>query len=207
MKKLKVLPLFLLLVNFTFSQNFLISGIVKDSLEVLPGATIWNKTSNIGVQADIDGKFSIKANLNDTLSIGYVGKIEYKLKVENIKFLTIVLKNGPTLETVLPIEPYRPKQKIINEPTTVIIEKQSNSKTIYILGGWASVITEKEMKFSKKYNVQFHDFGCVHPENIAEYEKSNCEIFNYLNETFGKQWQKEINPNVIGFKEWKKNKL
>lgn len=204
MKKLKFLIL-LLLVNGAFSQEFLLSGIVKDSLEVLPGATIWNKTSYIGVGTDIDGKFSIKAKINDTIFITHIGKIEYKLKVENNNFLTIVLKNGPTIEGVIPyVPPRRINRSIINEPTTAVIEQQINSKTIYILSGWASVTTEKEINFSKKYNVQFHDFGCIHPENIEEYEQLNWITFDYLKKTFGKKWRKEINPNTLGYQSWLK---
>jgi hypothetical protein len=31
-------------------------------------------------------------------------------------------------------------------------------------------------------------------------------VFEYLNKTFGKLWQKEIKPSVLGFEKWKKKK-
>lgn len=204
MIKLKFLAFLILIVNCTFSQDFLISGVVKDSLEVLSYATVFNKSTSSGTGTDINGKFSIKAKINDTLLITYVGKIEYYLKVENNNFLTIILKNAPPLETVLPVEPYRPKRMIKFEPITVVKEQQINLKTIYLLGGIVSAITEKEISFSKKYNIEFHDFGCIHPENIAEYEQLNWKVFDYLKATFGRKWRKEINPNTLGFQSWLK---
>ena len=84
------------------------------------------------------------------------------------------------------------------------IEINSNTKTIYVLGGIASVITKEDLAFAKKYNIQFHDFGCIAPTNFKEYETKNELVFNYLNKTYGKQWQKEIKSSVLGFEKWKK---
>lgn len=87
---------------------------------------------------------------------------------------------------------------------TIKIEVNSNTKTIYVLGGIASVITKEDLAFAKKYNVKFHDFGCIAPTNFKEYETKNELVFEYLNKTFGKQWQKEIKSSVMGFEKWKK---
>ena len=87
---------------------------------------------------------------------------------------------------------------------TIKIEINSNTKTIYVLGGIASVITKEDLAFAKKYNIQFHDFGCIAPTNFKEYETKNELVFEYLNKTYGKQWQKEIKSSVLGFIKWKK---
>ena len=84
------------------------------------------------------------------------------------------------------------------------IEINSNTKTIYVLGGIASVITKEDLAFAKKYNIQFHDFGCIAPTNFKEYETKNELVFEYLNKIYGKQWQKEIKQSVMGFEKWKK---
>lgn len=205
MTKLKFLICILLIANSVFSQDFLLSGIVKDSIGPIPYATILNKTAKTVILADLDGKFSLKTKIGDTLSISYLGKIDYKLKVENDIFLSIVLKDGPIIKEILPVENLKIRKKIVYCGTGFIETIDENKqKTIYILGGWASVITEKEIEFSKKYNIKFHDFGCIHPENTEEYEKSNYKTFNYLNEKFGKQWQKEMNPNTLGYQNWLK---
>lgn len=87
---------------------------------------------------------------------------------------------------------------------TTQLEINSNTKTIYVLGGIASVITKEDLAFAKKYNIKFHDFGCIAPSNFKEYEAKNALVFDFLNANFGKQWQKEIKPNVLGFEKWKK---
>lgn len=90
---------------------------------------------------------------------------------------------------------------------TIKIEINSTTKTIYVLGGIASVITKEDLAFAKKYNVHFHDFGCIAPTNFEEYEAKNELIFDFLNKTYGMQWQKEINPSVLGFEKWKKKEI
>ena len=87
---------------------------------------------------------------------------------------------------------------------TIKIEFNSNTKTIYVLGGIASVITKEDLAFAKKHNVHFHDFGCIAPTNFKEYETKNELVFEYLNKIYGKQWQKEIKQSVMGFEKWKK---
>ena len=87
---------------------------------------------------------------------------------------------------------------------TIKIEINSTTKTIYVLGGIASVITKEDLAFAKKYNMKFHDFGCIAPINFKEYEAKNALIFEHLNKVFGKQWQKEIKSSVMGFEKWKK---
>lgn len=90
---------------------------------------------------------------------------------------------------------------------TIKIEINSNTKTIYVLGGIASVITKEDLAFAKKHNIQFHDFGCIAPTNFEEYEVKNELVFEYLNKTYGKQWQKDIKANVLGFEKWKKKEI
>lgn len=87
---------------------------------------------------------------------------------------------------------------------TIKIEINSNTKTIYVLGGIASGITKEDLALAKKYNIQFHDFGCIAPTNFEEYEVKNVLIFEYLNKNYGNQWQKEIKPSVLGFEKWRK---
>lgn len=87
---------------------------------------------------------------------------------------------------------------------TIKIEINSNTKTIYVLGGIASVLTKEDLAFAKKYNIQFHDFGCIAPTNFEEYETKNELVFEFLNKTYGSQWQKEIKPSVLGFDKWRK---
>lgn len=87
---------------------------------------------------------------------------------------------------------------------TVTIEVNQNTKTIYVLGGIMSVITKEDLAFAKIYNLRFHDFGCLPPADFEFYESKNALVFDYLNKTYGKLWQKKMKPNAMGFDKWKK---
>ena len=116
-----------------------------------------------------------------------------KLKTMNFKQIIIFFLFSFTLQA---------QEKKQND--TIKIEINSNTKTIYVLGGIASVITKEDLAFAKKYNVKFHDFGCIAPTNFEEYETKNELVFEYLNKSYGNQWQKEIQPSIMGFEKWKK---
>ncbi|NHN25068.1 hypothetical protein FIA58_005190 [Flavobacterium jejuense] len=90
------------------------------------------------------------------------------------------------------------------EITTSKIEVNSKTQTIYIISGIASTITKEDLAFAKKYNIQYHDFGCLAPVNFKEYEIKNALVFEKLNLEFGIYWQKEIKSSSMGFEKWKK---
>ena len=81
-----------------------------------------------------------------------------------------------------------------------------NQKIIYVLGGIASIYTKEDIEFEKKYNIKYHDFGCIAPTNFEEYEVKNKKVFDSLSKEFGENWQKEIKVSTMGFSEWKKEK-
>jgi hypothetical protein len=95
MTKLKFLIGILLVVNTIFSQEKMVTGEVISNGNPLLGATISIAGTKQGTQTDELGKFSIKAKINDTLLISFLGKIDYKFKVENYNFISIDLKDSP----------------------------------------------------------------------------------------------------------------
>lgn len=61
-------------VQFIFAQDRVVSGVVSDNLGLpLPGVNVLIKGSQTGVQTDMDGKYSIKANENQTLVFSFLG--------------------------------------------------------------------------------------------------------------------------------------
>ena len=93
----------------------------------------------------------------------------------------------------------------VSAQEVIYVDLEPNDKpTIYVIGGFASVITKEDVAFAKKYRIQFHDFGCIVPENIEKFEKLNVHVFDDLNKEFGTKWQKEIRKGVLGFEKWKK---
>lgn len=59
--------------------------------------------------------------------------------------------------------------------------------------------------FEKKFKVYYYEQGCVGPDNelMKEY---NYVIFNYLSDTYGKKWKREIRKDAIGLRQWKRKK-
>lgn len=93
MKHLLVLYCFLCIGFFGFAQENeegFISGEVESSSTELPldRVNIVNLNQVIGTSTDDEGKFTIKANVNDTLHFSYIGYKSIKVRVTNdwVKF-------------------------------------------------------------------------------------------------------------------------
>ena len=100
MKNLKMIEkpfvlLFLLcLLPLGVSAQSIVKGIVTDpSGEPVIGATVKVEGSKLGVVTDLDGKFSVDAAPNATLTITYVGMEPKTVKAEAGKTLSITLKD------------------------------------------------------------------------------------------------------------------
>lgn len=100
MKNLKMIEkpfvlLFLLcLLPLGASAQSIVKGIVTDpSGEPVIGATVKVEGSKLGVVTDLDGKFSVDAAPNATLTITYVGMEPKTVKAEAGKTLSITLKD------------------------------------------------------------------------------------------------------------------
>ncbi len=92
-----------LVVQVTFAQSKVITGVVTEAGtgEPLPGVNIVVKGTNIGATTDFDGKYSIKADLGQTLVYSYVGYQTVEKKVGNSNVINVQLKPGDQLETVV----------------------------------------------------------------------------------------------------------
>ena len=90
-------PLVTLFLLCLFPMGALAQNVVKGTVndeagEPIIGATVKVKGSNVGAITDFDGKFSVEAASNATLSISYVGYVPQDVKVGGKNDLTIVLK-------------------------------------------------------------------------------------------------------------------
>ena len=68
---------------------------------------------------------------------------------------------------------------------------------LLIVGGIAPVVYVHQEKFEKKYDVKYHDFGCVAPNEIC-IEQYNQVVFKYLDSKYGEKWRKEVRKDVVG---------
>lgn len=71
--------------NYIFGKVFSVTGPIQ-------GASIKVKNSLIEAKSDFEGFFKIKANVNDVLSVNFLGMIEKQLLVENLDDKYILLK-------------------------------------------------------------------------------------------------------------------
>lgn len=95
---------FLLATILCYCQNNLCGYVIeKKAKAVIPFATVFNKTKNIGVYTDSTGYFSLNASLNDTLYFANIGFESFILilKAEN-NCDTVYLK--PTTNQLATIE-------------------------------------------------------------------------------------------------------
>lgn len=70
---------------------------------------------------------------------------------------------------------------------------------LLILGGIAPIVYVGQEKFEEKYGVGYHDYGCISPDYKCMLEY-NQAVFDYLDQTQGKKWRKEVRKDVVGLK-------
>ena len=70
---------------------------------------------------------------------------------------------------------------------------------LLISGGIAPIVYVGQEKFEEKYGVVYHDYGCISPDFACMVEY-NQTVLDYLDQTQGKKWRKEIRKDVIGLK-------
>lgn len=80
---------------------------------------------------------------------------------------------------------------------------KDNKVTLYILGGIASRATDKDADFAEKYHVSYHDFGCLAPPNLNPYMDYNLLAMAYLTRQHGREWEKDIRKDILGWNRWK----
>lgn len=70
---------------------------------------------------------------------------------------------------------------------------------LLIRGGIAPIIQSGQQDFEKKYKISYSDFGCMQDPSECT-KKYNEVIFEYLDNTYGNSWRKEVRDDVIGLK-------
>ena len=81
-------------VQFIFAQDRTVSGVVSDNSGLpLPGVNVLVKGTKSGVQTDMDGKFSIKANADQTLVFSFLGFTTQEVAAKNTS-INVKLKDS-----------------------------------------------------------------------------------------------------------------
>lgn len=113
------------------NQEIEVSGVVSDEQKLpLPGATISIKGTNKTTQTDFDGKFTIKAKIDDWITVSFIGLEDLEFKVNSSKTNNIILKEsisyekGKVTPTMLGYIKVIKRNEIKQEPAKTIIENQ-----------------------------------------------------------------------------------
>jgi len=184
-----------LLVTVTFAQKsdtLKISGkiISAKSGEGIPDATIMI-TRTKGFKCDSLGNFTIY-NLS---------KGQHKLS-----FSAFGYDNKDTLVSIS-------NKDIINFTWTIytecwiynrekaLLDIKAKRPTILLQGGIAPVVYTSDRTFENRYKISFNDFGCVASDSLECLIAYNKTIFDYLDNTYGKKWRKEIRKDAIGLRD------
>lgn len=90
-----VMLLMIFTVSFSmFAQKKAVYGIITDQQkDPIIGATVLVKGAKEGTITDLNGRFTIQASLNSTLTISYVGYESQEVKVTNQPVLNVILQD------------------------------------------------------------------------------------------------------------------
>lgn len=90
-----ILMLSLLLGNYAMAQQTVLTGKVTDSSsgETLPGVSIVVKGTTNGTISDINGGFTLGANMGDVIQFSYIGYKSQEIVMEGQKNLTVSLSS------------------------------------------------------------------------------------------------------------------
>ncbi len=150
MKKKLLLSTFLLILSFwAWSQQVQISGTVTSATDKLPlpGASVVIKGTVTGITTDIDGKYTVKANLNDILVFSFIGMTSQEITVTpGTKIVDIVLSTSAVLIDEIVVVGYGTQKKsvttgAISSVKAKDMEKIPNGRVEQALQGRVSGVT------------------------------------------------------------------
>ena len=132
MKKIMILFMFLLSSFFSFSQEILVSVTIteKESNTPLPGVSVVVNGTAIGSSSDFDGKYTIKASLNDVLVFSYLGYQTKEVEVTSSQLNIILEESSQNLDEIIIIGYGSTTLKDATGSVTAITSKDFNKGNI-----------------------------------------------------------------------------
>jgi TonB-linked SusC/RagA family outer membrane protein len=130
--------------NFFRQEEIIVKGTVRDSDGPLPGASVTLKFSKLVVQADNEGKFSLKVPANGTLIFSMVGYKAKEVEIKGESKIDVVLESLNNLDEVAVVAfGTQKKSSMISAITTINpkdLKVPSSNLTTALAGKLAGVI-------------------------------------------------------------------
>lgn len=192
--KNKTLSVLLIFLNLIVSAQSKVQGNIKSS--------ITNDYIISSVYVDL---FDINKKYIDTyIVLNDVGFFEFKNLEENSKHF---LKFSAFGYTHKEIEINTTTDSINLEVTLTTIcnyndivaenDWKSNNPKLFLFGSISPIAnTKNDIKFEKKYKIQYYDFGCT-PEVQECIKLYNEQIFIFLDKKYGTKWRNEVRKDVL----------
>lgn len=166
MKNLKLILALFLFSQITFAQEMKVTGIVKDSTGLpLPGVNVLVKGTFDSVQTNIDGNYSIKAKLYDTLVFSFTGYKDKRIKASETE-INVILAGNIKLKEINGPAYYPHLNKKSNASTTLVKEltNKQNIESKRIFRNYKSALEQTtfldllKRKENKKAKIIFNGF-------------------------------------------------
>lgn len=196
MKKI-VLLTFLLNCGIGISQTenpkeILISGTIISEVNNKPLKDAYITINSTGNISDENGNFE------------FIYKLKKKDSLLTIKFSGLgyetVEKSFSTNEITNQIFNIILKPRFGLNREKALADIKNGEINILESSGIAPVFYKSDSKFSKKYNVNFVEYGCeaIAWESLYEYNRA---VFEYLDKKYGTKWRRKIRKDIIGLEE------
>ena len=121
-----------LTIQFSFAQEKTVSGVVSDASGSIPGANVVVKGTKRSTQTDIDGKYTIKVKVGETLVFSFIGLAETTINITNStkSVVNVLLKPEEAIlkEVVVTGQGIKKEKKALGYAVTTIKSEDFASK-------------------------------------------------------------------------------
>jgi len=80
---------------------------------------------------------------------------------------------------------------------------QAHTPFLLLASGIAPVVFTTDSAFTQQFRVQYYEQGCSSAA-LACMLAYNYYVFDYLQATYGKAWQRKVRKDVVGLRQWQR---
>ncbi len=197
--------LFVCATSIAYTQE-IVTGVVTDSSEPLPGVSVLVKGTISGTETDFDGKYSLKVKKGDVLVFSFVGMKTIEREVGNLSAINVVMQEDTGLLDEVVVVGYGTQSKKLLTDNVAKLKSQdiagvSNANLQNALVGKASgvQITQINGKVEGGVKVIIRGLSSVNASQEPLYVIDGIEMNNTNESTQGANLNPllSINPNDI----------